>query len=86
MTKYNKYYEDNFKKDLKKLRYNFDLQKRLRCKIDKILEDPYHYKTLRNVLKNRCRVHIGSFVLIFRVVEEKNLVVFEGLNHHDDAY
>ncbi|MBF0550057.1 MAG: type II toxin-antitoxin system RelE/ParE family toxin [Deltaproteobacteria bacterium] len=86
MTKYKKYYEDDFKKDLKKLRYNSDLQKRLRRKINEILEGPYHYKTLRNVLKNRCRVHIGSFVLIFRVVEEEKLVVFEGLNHHDEAY
>jgi YafQ family addiction module toxin component len=86
MTKFNDLYSPAFKKDLKKIRFNFELQNRLENKIEEILGNPYHYKPLRNVLKNKRRVHIGSFVLIFEIKEEDNIIVFHSFGHHDEAY
>ncbi|MBF0510164.1 MAG: type II toxin-antitoxin system RelE/ParE family toxin [Deltaproteobacteria bacterium] len=86
MTKYNSEFSKEFKKDLKKIRSNFDLQEKLEDKMEAILEDPHHYKTLRNILKNKRRAHLGSFVLIFRIIEEEKMVIFESLKHHDEAY
>lgn len=64
----------------------FALQKKMRSKIEEILAGPHHYKTLRNVLKNKRRVHIGSFVLIFEVNETAKTVIFNRLKHHDEVY
>ena len=86
MTEFQREYTDGFKKDLKKLRKNKELQGRLKRKIKEIQKDPFHYKPLRNVLKNRRRVHIGSFVLIFEVHEEQKKIIFHSLDYHDDAY
>lgn len=44
------------------------------------------YKNLRHDLKEFKRVHIGHFVLSFKVVIKKNLIVFEDFEHHNDAY
>lgn len=86
MSKYSRYYETDFEKDLKRIKSHFQLQYQLKNKIDDILQNPYHYKQLRNVLKGRQRVHIGSFVLIFEVIENEKLVVFHGFKHHDEIY
>ncbi len=86
MPQYQKDYTDDFKKDVKEIKSDFELQKRLTKKIDNIGENPYHYKPLGNVLKNRRRTHIGSFVLIFEILEEEKIVVFHTFKHHDDAY
>jgi len=51
-----------------------------------LAENPHHYKPLRNVLKNKRRVHIGNFVLIFEILEEDKIVVFHTFKHHDEAY
>ena len=46
-----------------------------------------HYKNLGHDMKEFKRVHIrGSFVLIFKVDEDKELVSFEDLQHHDKIY
>jgi mRNA-degrading endonuclease RelE of RelBE toxin-antitoxin system len=74
------------KKNLKKIKSDFSLQKRLQNKVEEILECPHHYKNLRNVLKNRQRVHIGSFVLIFEVIRSERLVIFHRFKHHDEVY
>jgi len=42
------------------------------------------FKNLRGNLKSYKRVHIGSFVLIFRIVDDT--IIFEEFNHHDRAY
>jgi hypothetical protein len=41
-------------------------------KLFDIVENPYYYKPMRNVLKGKRRVHIESFVIIFaiKVTEE----------------
>lgn len=46
-----------------------------------------HYKNLRHDLKEYKRVHIArSFVLIFKVDKEKNLILFVDFDHHDKIY
>jgi YafQ family addiction module toxin component len=45
------------------------------------------YKNLRYNLSDYKRVHIDkSFVLIFRIFEEENFILFERLDHHDNIY
>ncbi|MBU0498139.1 MAG: addiction module toxin RelE [Candidatus Thermoplasmatota archaeon] len=43
-----------------------------------------HFKNLRGSLKNFKRVHISSFVLIFRI--ENDTIIFEEFDHHDKIY
>lgn len=43
-----------------------------------------HYKNLRSPLNDYKRVHIGSYVLLFRVQAEH--IIFEALEHHDSVY
>ena len=76
----------SFDVDYKKIRKNYELITRLKGKIVEILENPYHYKPLRNILKNKRRTHIGSFVLIFEIIEEEKVVIFHALKRHDEAY
>lgn len=45
------------------------------------------YKNCRYGLKECKRVHIDkSFVLLFRVYKEKNMIYFWRLRHHDEIY
>ncbi|MFH0715020.1 MAG: addiction module toxin RelE [Candidatus Diapherotrites archaeon] len=45
------------------------------------------YKNLRYPLKDYKRVHIDkSFVLLFKIMKEKNYILFDKLKHHDDVY
>ena len=57
-------------------------------KIDEITKsDSEHYKNLRYNMKNYKRVHIdSSFVLVFVVDKNKNIIYFEDFAHHDDIY
>ena len=43
-----------------------------------------HFKNLRGDLKDYKRVHVGSFVLIFKI--EKATIIFDKFRHHDEAY
>lgn len=43
-----------------------------------------HFKNLRAGLKDYKRVHVGSFVLMFKV--EENTIIFAKFLHHDEAY
>lgn len=61
------------------------MRNRLRNRIEEIMEDPRHYKPLRNVLKNKRRTHIGSYVLIFEVHEEDRVTSFYRSRHHDEV-
>ncbi len=55
-------------------------------KIVQIAENPRLGKPMRNVLNRRWRVHVGSFVLFYRIDEEEKKVVFLEFEHHDKAY
>ena len=80
--------ESKLKRILRKLykknrkRYEITLKK-----IDEIVKIPHHYKPLSYDLKSIRRVHIeGSFVLVFKIVEEDKIVKFLDLDHHDRIY
>ena len=45
------------------------------------------YKNLRNNLSDSKRVHVlKHYVLFFKVYKENNLIYFQKLRHHDEAY
>ena len=48
--------------------------------------DVEHYKNLRYSLKDFKRVHIGSFVLVFKFDKKNKIIYFEDLQHHDTIY
>jgi mRNA-degrading endonuclease RelE of RelBE toxin-antitoxin system len=45
-----------------------------------------HYKNLRYNIKESKRVHIGHFVLVFSYDKEKDMIIFEDFEHHDQIY
>jgi YafQ family addiction module toxin component len=72
-----------FRKLLKKDRVQLEA---INKKIIQILSDPYQFKPLRYPLNGLRRVHIGSFVLIYRVNENSATVQIIKYTHHDEAY
>ena len=70
-----------FKKD--RVRYEATLKK-----INEVINGkPNHYKNLSYDMKEFKRVHIDShFVLIFKVDENKKIIRFEDLQHHNHIY
>ena len=56
-------------------------------KIDRILQNPYHFKPLRGDMHGARRVHIDtSFVLTYEIDEEKKLIRLLDFDHHDHVY
>lgn len=56
-----------------------------RKKIIEIIQNPNHYKHLK--YENRFRVHVGhSFILTYKINENKHLIEFLDIEHHDYAY
>lgn len=50
----------------------------------KIINNPLIGKPLRNVLKNYRRIHIDSFVLLYKITEDE--IIFIDYDHHDKIY
>ena len=55
-------------------------------KIQQILEKPHMGKPLCSPLDGCYRVHVGSFVLIYDIIEKTKTVRILKYKHHDDAY
>lgn len=78
---------DKLRKKIEKLQnkdtqyYNTIIDKMLQ-----IAEYPQSGKPLRGVLKGKRRVHVGPFVLIYRIDENERIVTLLEFAHHDDAY
>ena len=68
-----------FKRD--KVRYNH-LKKRLEI----LSDNPEIGKPLRNILKGKRRIHIGSFVVIYEIDEGNDKITLLDFEHHDNAY
>ncbi len=62
------------------------LYERLGKKIAELCEEPHFRKPLGNVLKGSFRVHVGSFVLRYRIDERDKTLILISFVHHDDAY
>ena len=58
--------------------------KKIETQVFKIIANPLIGKPLRNVLKNYRRVHIDSFVLIYKI--ENDEITFMDYDHHDRVY
>lgn len=78
---------DKLQRKLKKLQYK-DTQyyNAIISKTVQIAEVPQLGKPLRGVLKGKRRVHVGPFVLIYKINENERVVTLIELEHHDDAY
>jgi YafQ family addiction module toxin component len=72
-----------FKRLLKKDRKQLEAVNK---KIEQILSDPLQFKPLRSPLEGLRRVHVGSFVLIYKVIENPPTVLIVKYKHHDEAY
>ncbi len=72
-----------FKKLSKKDRKHLEA---LNKKIEQILNDPFQFKPLKQPLAGLRRVHVGSFVLIYEVLENQRTVRILKHEHHDQAY
>ena len=78
-------YSPPFVKDLSKLKKRDSLlYQRIRKKIDKIIDNPEHYKPLKKPEAGIRRAHIGSFVIKFFV--RGGVIKILTLDHHDEAY
>ena len=72
--------------EFKKLkRKNKAMHERVMRKLDEIMENPENIgQPKSNVFKNSRGVHLGSYVLIWRV--EKNKIIILRFRHHNHAY
>ncbi len=77
--------EDTLRKLSKRDKF---LYERVLKKIEEVIttSDIEHYKNLRHDMKDKKRVHIGHFVLVFTFVREENKVKFIDFDHHDKIY
>lgn len=85
---YSDFYSEEIAKKLSKLKKK-DIRHYVivRKKMDQIITNPEHsYKELRYDLKGIQRVHLGHFVLIFRINHIEKTVSFEDYDHHDIIY
>ena len=85
---YKDLYSEEITKKLAKLKKKYPVQySQVRKKMDLILADPTHsYKFLTHDMKGVNRVHLGHFVLVFRVDHNNKTVSFEDYEHHDKIY
>ncbi len=84
---YNLEIEEEVSKTLKKLLKKDKVQlEAINKKIQQILMDPFQFKQLRHPLEGLRRVHIGSFVLIHRIIENPQTIQIIKYKHHEEAY
>ena len=74
-------------KEIEKL-YNKDKVRyeHLKRRLKILSEKPEIGKPLRNVLKGKRRIQIGSFVLIYKIDKNDNKITLFSFEHHDSAY
>ncbi len=78
-------FSTEFEKSIKKLKKKDKVVfEQIQKKLIEIIENPEHYKPLKNVLAGFRRLHFGSFVLIYTI--EGNVVRVISLDHHDRTY
>lgn len=81
------YSEDITKKIAKLKKKDPNHYSQVRKKIDFILKNPSHvYKLLTHDVKGINRIHIGHFVLVFKIDHKNKIVSFEDYDHHNKIY
>jgi len=58
----------------------------IKNKVQQILENPHQFKSLRFPMQHMRRIHIGSFVLIYDIDENRKIVTIRRYKHHDESY
>jgi len=73
---------------LKLLKKDKKLFEQVLKKIEEVISgyEVENYKNLKYDLKEFKRVHVGSFVLVFRYDKKQNLIYFTDFEHHDKIY
>lgn len=82
-------YSEKFKKLLKKLsKRDRKTYEQILKKIEEVINssDIEHYKNLKYDMKELKRVHIGHFVLVFKIDSISKIISFEDYDHHDNIY
>lgn len=78
-------YALHFERMLKKCKKkDHSLFTQLSYEMEKIINDPTVGKPLRYAMKNRRRVHVGSFVLVYEFHNDE--LRFLDFDHHDHIY
>ena len=85
---YRDLYSKEITKKLAKLKKKDPVEySQVRKKMDSILADPAHnYKFLTHDMKGLNRVHLGHFVLVFKIDNQNKTISFEDYDHHDNIY
>jgi len=74
-------------RELKKLhKKDKVLYEHIKKRLKILAEQPEIGKPLRNVMKGRRRVQIGSFVLIYSIDKNDKMMTLISFEHHDNAY
>jgi YafQ family addiction module toxin component len=55
-------------------------------KVNEILTNPHQFKPLRAPMQHMRRVHVGSFVVVYEIDEERRAVTIRRYEHHDYVY
>ena len=79
----------SLKKKLNKLsKKDRALYEQVLSKIEEVISSANveHYKNLRYDLKDKKRVYIGYFVMVFRFMKPENKIIFDDFDHHDSIY
>ena len=74
-----------FERSMKKLKKKDKvLFEQIQKKLIDLVQNPDHYKPLKNILAGYRRIHFGSFVLIYKIGGD--IVRIISLDHHDQSY
>ncbi len=77
-------YSREFERALIRYKRDKNFFERLTQQMEKILREPNVGKPLRYTLKNRRRMHVGSFVLVYEFHNSE--LRFLDFDHHDKIY
>lgn len=56
-------------------------------KLEKVLEDPFKFKPLRNNMRLYGEVHVNThFVLVYSIDNDAKTVIIEDYDHHDKIF
>lgn len=55
-------------------------------KIKQILANPYQFKPLKAPMQHLRRVHVGSYVITYKIKEQEKAVEIWDYDHHDEIY
>jgi YafQ family addiction module toxin component len=78
-------FSSTFEKSMKKLKKKDKVMyDQIQKKLIDLVENPDHFKPLRNILAGYRRIHFGSFILIYKI--DGDIIKIISLDHHDKSY